>query len=131
MGLLKKETTIKLILILSFILTIYGVFMFQAMFHNIDLAYNYAKLQADGYLLRANYADRGYTSAGPTEDKYTINYLYVRSQSEKDKFLFMMLLGIGSFGYAIGSLGKDKPVIEAPFEVDGNKKSIWAKILGM
>ena len=76
------------------------------MWHNIDLAYTYQKLQADDYLQKGNYADQGKTPLGPMENKITLNTLYVESQYWKEIYSFMIVLGIMIFSYTLNYIGK-------------------------
>ena len=78
--------------------------MFQTMLHNIDLAYTYQKLQADGYLAKGNYADFANPLFGELDKKYTLNYLYVNSMRWKDRYLAIIILGTASFIYGLAKI---------------------------
>ena len=97
---LSRLNKLQFILIGSFLLFAYSLFMYQSMWHNIDLAYNYARLQADGIIKAANYADRAKPLLGDTNQKYALTYLYTESMKWKNYFLILMLFSISGFFYS-------------------------------
>jgi len=104
---INKVTKIRFILLTSFLLVMFSVYQYQTMMHNVDLAYNYQKLQADGLLPRANYADRAVPLFGDIDKKYTLNYLYTQSFKWQRIYLTYIIMGTMIFSYGLSYIRKD------------------------
>jgi len=96
-----KKERVKLILLASFVLTMYSVYMYTIMWHNIDLSYNYQKLQADGLLPSAEYADIGAELVGGVKNRYNVNLIYAYSQRWQQLYIITTILGTIIFVYSL------------------------------
>jgi len=96
------------ILLGSFLLALYSIYMYTIMFHNMDLSYAYQKLQAEGLLYPSqNYGERVISGIGNTDYRYNINFLYVDSFKWQRIYLVYLVLSSMIFSYSLSFIRKD------------------------